>query len=511
MGILIEDCTLWSGKPGSVYADGGRIVAVSGHASQQVPSGTVRLDAGGGSLFPGLTDTHCHPFEFGWLKRNVDLNGCRNITGIRLRLASRVQRAGDGEWVTGMGWDQEALAEGRMPSRQDIDDVSPRNPVVLVRVCGHIALLNGRAMALLGLDSRSGPEFERDSAGNLTGIVKESALEDVFASLPRSEDLSLDYLQLAEGEAVRLGLTTIHAVVSPDGYKEELAALARAAQGGSGLRYRVYIPHQAIPWVEEKGLRERVPGDRMRINGVKLYADGSLGARTAALREPYSDDPSNSGLLRYSDEELGSLVQESDSAGYQVVIHAIGDRAVEQALGALSPVSGGGNQRRHRIEHASVLPRDLLSRMSRLGIRAAVQPLFITSDTWASSRLGEERVRDLYPLKSMLKAGITASGSSDSPIESFSPLLGIWAAMARGGSSPEESLTLEEGFRLYTEHASSNGFDEGGSGLEEGSLADFTVLDSDVRDMHPALFRKVGVTGVVIGGDLVYGSPSEIG
>jgi predicted amidohydrolase YtcJ len=276
--------------------------------------------------------------------------------------------------------------------------------------------------------------------------------------------------------------------------------------GALSLRYRVYIPEEAMEYVRERGLPSKLADDMVRINGVKVYADGSLGARTAALRQPYTDEPSNSGILRHTDEELGSIVEEADAAGFQVIIHAIGDRAIEQAIRALSRVSGAKNPRRHRIEHASLLRKDLLPKMAKYGIRAAVQPLFITSDAWAASRLGEDRVNDLYPLESMLAAGIVTSGGSDSPIEQMSPLLGVWAAMTRGGFAPQESLSLEEALELYMSNASSNGFDEVGSGLTEGAGANLTLLDSDLEGMHPAMVRKVRITATFVNGKAIYSS-----
>jgi predicted amidohydrolase YtcJ len=264
-----------------------------------------------------------------------------------------------------------------------------------------------------------------------------------------------------------------------------------------------------LDYVETKGLRKKMNNDRVRLNGVKVYADGSLGARTAALREPYSDDSSNRGILRQSDEEMAALIESIDGKGYQAIIHAIGDRAVEQAIDALAGVTGAKNPRRHRIEHASLIPKDLRSKMARYGIRATVQPLFITSDTWAVERLGPERARDLYPLKSMLEQGLVVSGSSDSPVESMSPVLGMWASMVRAGISPEEVLTLNEALKIYTSNAASNGFDENGATLVEGGRADLTLLDSDIEGMHPALFRKVGVAATVVDGLVInsFGGP----
>jgi predicted amidohydrolase YtcJ len=185
------------------------------------------------------------------------------------------------------------------------------------------------------------------------------------------------------------------------------------------------------------------------------------------------------------------------------MVHAIGDRAIAQAVAAISRVSGNKNPRRHRIEHASLLPADLLGKMAKHAIRASVQPCFITSDTWAVDRLGEERAADLYPLRSMLEAGIIASGSSDCPVETLNPVIGAWAAAVRAGVAPDEALSLEQALSLYTRNAVTNGLDEY-LGVREGAPADLTLLDSNVEEMHPALFRKVGAAATVKAGQLVY-------
>lgn len=293
--------------------------------------------------------------------------------------------------------------------------------------------------------------------------------------------------------------------MSKDSFREELGALAALdAEEGLAIRYGVYPPVEALEYLSESNLAERLTGNHVRIAGVKLYADGSLGAGTAALREPYSDDPGNVGLLRYTDAEIARLVDKAHSAGFQVIIHAIGDRAVEQAVTALSPVTGSGNPLKHRVEHASLLPKDLRSKIRRHGIRVTVQPGFVVSDFWAAKRLGEERVRDLYPFRSMLESGIIASGSSDAPIESLSPVIGMWASMTRGGNSQQESLTLEQALQLYTENAAENGHEDGPADLNEGGRADFTLLDSDVEGMHPAMFRKVGTAATIVDGEVAY-------
>ena len=297
MRLLVKRCTFWPGGAGSALVADGKVERVSESESQSVTAGTTELDAAGGTLLPGLTDSHCHPFELGWLNRNVDLRGTANITALRMRVAARVQRLAPGEWVEGMGWDHEAFVEKRLPSRSDLDDISRNNPVILGRVCGHIGLLNSKAIEALGLGTAQGPEYERDGRGALTGIVKENALVAAYAAVPgRSAAGCAADLAAVEFEAAKKGLTCLHTIMSPDGYREELEALLLlAAEDKLLLRHRAYVPPAALGLVA--GANEKLRGSRARINGVKLFADGSLGARTAALREPFAHDRVNCGLL----------------------------------------------------------------------------------------------------------------------------------------------------------------------------------------------------------------------
>jgi predicted amidohydrolase YtcJ len=498
--LIIRDCRLSGGELANVVVEDGRISRISQGAESVKAAETV--DAGGSTILPAFVDTHCHPFSLGRLRRMLDLKGTSNIVSIRLRLQAKLKAARPGEWVLGRGWNHESFPEPRLPTRSDIDDISPDNPVLLTRVCGHIGLFNSRAMAELGLESGSGPEFERGANGTLTGVVKEGSLESASAKIPKGgpEEIGEDLLA-ADFEAAKNGLATLHCIISPDAYKEELMALASLGAAGSlSLRYRVFVPYPALTFLAEEKFEERLP-DSTRVCGVKLFADGSLGARTAALREPYADDPSNSGILRYSDEELAGMVNASADAGRQVVIHAIGDRAVEQAARALAGVAGARNPLRHRIEHCSLAPKDLRSLMSKHSIGATVQPMFIVSDSWAAARLGEERIGDLYPLASMLREGIVISGSSDAPVETISPVLGMWASMVRAGYGKEENLDLQQAVALYTSNAAVNGGEEGSRGeVREGFAADLALMDTDLTKIHPAMLRKVGVGMTLVAG-----------
>jgi predicted amidohydrolase YtcJ len=506
MNILIVNCATLGGKTRSILIESGRIARTSEEQALPARAGTLTIDAKGATVLPGFIDTHCHPFDFGASKRGLELRGTSSIVSMRLRLEGRIRRASPGEWVVGTGWDQEAFSEGRYPRSADIDGVSRDNPVVLTRVCGHIALFNSRAMEALGLGAASAGEVEKDENGVPTGIVKEGALEMAYGAMPAdSVETKMSDLLTAERDAAKFGLSTIHCILSSDGWREEAAAMLRLrADGRLSLRYRLFVPPAALKDAETRGVLSKLDDDRVRVNGVKIFADGSMGARTAALRQPYNDDPGNFGVLRHSDAQLNSLASDADGLGYQVIIHAIGDRAVEQAIDAVKPLQGGA-RKRHRIEHASLAPPDLRREMRRHSIRAAVQPHFMISDTWARQRLGDERARELYPIGSMLRAGIVVSGGSDSPVETLSPLLGMWAAMVAADYNAEEKLDLSEAVGLYTSNAAANGFDEPDMGeVREGAAADLVLLDSNVEGYHPALLRKVGVAATIVDGKLVY-------
>ncbi len=494
----------------SVLVEDGKIASLSAEPTQRVSSDTLRLDARGGSVLPGLIDSHCHPTSLGEARRILDLSGTTSVSSIRLRLFARAQKTPPGEWIVGRGWDQELLTEKRYPKRSDVDDVVTSNPILLRRICGHAALVNTRAMREIGIDendfSLDQRLYERDSSGTLTGILREGAVELAASRIPAggAEAAAAD-IMTAEFEAARSGLTTLHSILSGN-FQDELEAFGRLTlEGKLNLRYRIYVPADGLDFLASEGLRDRFRTSMLRICGVKIYADGSLGARTAALREPYSDDPGNSGLLRHSSRQLRQLMEKADSRGHQVMIHAIGDRGIEESVDAIEAVSNGKNSKRHRVEHCSVCDGETARRLQKLGVGVSVQPQFIVSDAWAEERLGPERVNWLYPLRTLLQSGVNASGSSDAPVEPISPLLGMWASMVRGGFAVQERIGLPDAVRMYTQNAAINGFDDDLLGtVREGAAADLTVLDSDIDAMHPALLRKVGVAATIVNGRVVF-------
>ena len=515
--LLVENCNVLNptGESAvrSILVEGKEIAKVSANPTQKTPEGMTMttIDARGGTVLPGLIDTHCHLVALGSMRRILDLTGTSNVTALRLRLFAKANKAPPGEWVMGRGWDQEGFTERRYPSRDDIDDLTRDNPVILTRVCGHVALLNTVAMNRLEIDEAAANEagriFDRDESGRLTGIIRERAVEEALGGIRPWDDEVIEADILAgEYEAAKSGLTSLHCILSSN-YEQELRAfLSLHSKRKLALRYRIYLPAAGLKRLEGPEFGQPDEDDGMlKILGVKVFADGSLGARTAALREPYSDDPTNSGILRYTGGQLEEILGKAHSLGKQVLIHAIGDAAVSQAIDAIVSVTRGKNEWRHRIEHCSLCTAETMERLKEAGIGVSVQPHFAISDTWASERLGERRIKWLYPLKSLLRNGVTASGGSDAPVEPVSPILGMWAAMVGANYSAEERLDIKEALRLYTINAAFNGFNEGNLGeIREGFLADLTILDSDIRDIHPAMLRKVGVAATVVNGRVAY-------
>ena len=479
-------------------------------ASKLVGPNTQVINLNGKTVIPGLTDCHVHMASFGRSLSTLNLRGLTSITQLKRLVKEKAESLPPNAWILGRGWDQEKFVEKRLPTRWDLDEAAPENPVVLFRVCGHICVANSRALELAGIDKATEPppggEIDKNvSTGEPTGIVRENALELVIKAFPKaSEKEILNTCVEACREAVKAGLTCVHWIIESP---MELHALQRLRKDGKlPLRAYVLVPAELMKHLKGLGLMQGFGDSMLRIGGVKIFVDGSLGARTAALKEPYNDAPETSGMLVSSQEKLEDQFLEAHSSGLQLAVHAIGDKAVDVALQAfekaLRKVPKG--DARHRIEHASVLNEKLIRRMKRLGIIASVQPHFIVSDFWVQQRLGKDRARWVYPFKSLLKGGILICAGSDCPVEPIFPLLGVWAAVTKQ-SNPKEKLTVEEALRLYTLNAAYAAFEEALRGtIEEGKLADLTVLSDDPFEVNPERLREIKVLMTIVDGRVVY-------
>jgi predicted amidohydrolase YtcJ len=476
---------------------------------RQAGAGTEIIDAKSKTVVPGLVDCHVHMTAFGFSLQEVDLRDADSIGQLKQRVRDYAEGHRERPWVLGGRWDQERFAEKRYPTRWDLDEIVSDRPVFLMRVCGHVAVVNSKALHLAGIKKDTpveGGSIDLDKAtGEPSGILRENALELIWRTVPKRGSKEFEEACLvACRKAVENGLTCVHWMVTSRAEIEALQTLQ--TEGRLPLRICLSIDIRLADHLTSLGLLSGFGNDMLKLGFVKILADGSLGGRTAALSEAYSDKPDTKGMMLYTQRKLNSLVSKVHSAGLQLAIHAIGDRAIDSVLKAYEKALEESPHRdhRHRIEHCSVLNPKLISHMKRLSLIASVQPHFVVSDFWAEDRVGKARGRWMFPFKTLMKEGLVLASGSDCPVENISPILGIWAAAARK-NVPEEALTAEEALKTYTMNAAYSSFEEQIHGsIEVGKLADFTVLSEDLLSISPDRIRDVSVEMTIVGGKTVY-------
>jgi predicted amidohydrolase YtcJ len=487
---------------------GGRIESVLPEGawmplSEDGPGGIRVVDLGGRAAVPGPVDAHCHLVSYGMIRlREADLRGCRSLeeAGERLREhAARLRlRPGDGRWLLGRGFDQELLPEGRWPTRHDLDRIAAEVPLRITRVCGHAVAANTAALRAAGLAP------EEQSARLPEGVLTEERIGPLSAAIPEPTDPEwLEAARWACAEAARVGFVGVHSLMAHAAEVRALVDLRR--EGPLPVRVTMQLPYALLEHASGLGLRTGFGDDTLRVGAVKLFSDGSLGARTAALLQPYSDDPSSDGELIHAPEALARKVTRVYEAGFQVCIHAIGDRAMQATLDAIQAAQGIPNPFPPRIEHASLVNADLVSRMKDLGVGAAIQPQFARSDCWAPDRLGEERARGCYAFRTLWEAGIPLAGSTDCPVEPLDALAALGQLVHRPPWSPDEGLPLEAALRVFSEGSYALlGCPPGTGQLAVGEYADFLVLEEDPRAAPPEAIEKIPVAMTVVGGRISF-------
>ena len=472
--------------------------------SKLAGSETILIDLHGRTVLPGFIDCHCHLIEFGLSLKSLDVRGTQTIRELKKRLQARGRELNG--WITGRGWDQEKFAEARYPNRYDLDDAVKHKPVFLRRICGHIAVANTAALRSAGINSRTpdppGGKIDHDTAGRTTGILRETAMDLVEEKIPQPTLSEYKAASLVAFEkALAVGLTTVHCIISS---KNELSALQELEKEDKlPIRIHVLIPIHKLKFASQLGIRTGLGNDWLRIGAMKIFTDGSLGARTAALSAPYSDDPLNRGILTYKQEELEKLIEGAHTAGFQVAAHAIGDEATRVVLRCYRKLRNR-EKMRHRIEHASVLSPNLIRCISKLNLIVSVQPSFIRSDTWIESRLGSRRSRYANALRTLKQRNVMTVAGSDCPVEPLSPLIGICAAVDRSGA---QSLTVDDAISLYTRNAAYVTFEEHAKGsVEVGKFADLVVLGNDPREVPASNISRIRVLMTIVGGKISYDS-----
>lgn len=531
---------------------GDRIVAIGskGDLEKSVRAKKV-VDLGSKSVFPGFIDAHAHLMSLGVAKITVDLVGASSEAAIAALVQQKVQKSEPGQWVRGRGWDQNLWPSKRFPSHEVLDKISPNNPVYLVRIDGHAAWINKKGLEIAGITratpDTTGGKIVRDAAGNPTGVFVDNAMSLVSRFLPPpTVKESEEAIKLAVAECLQYGIVCMGDM----GVDSKEIEVYKGLIDKKEFPFRVYAAIEGLGETWDQYTKKSATGpakgpllgygdNRLWVRAIKLYVDGALGSRGAALLEPYSDDPGNRGLTVTDEQSLKKAADEALSNGFQVCTHAIGDRAnniilnVYEASLKQHPVA----DYRLRVEHAQVVALDDIPRFKKLGVIPSMQPTHCTSDMyWAEARLGPTRVLGAYAWRSFLNTGVIIPGGSDFPVENPNPILGIYAASTRqdvqgrpknvediktyfqlsqagvhdvsafeNGWYASQKMTREEAIRAYTNWAAYASFQERILGsLEKGKLADFVILSKDIMKVEAREIPTTVVEKTFVGGKVVY-------
>jgi predicted amidohydrolase YtcJ len=504
------------------------------------------IDLQGAFAMPGFNDAHTHIAEAGRMKLSVNLVGVHALAEMQQRIRAYVATAQPGQWIQGGGWDHTLWPDNKLPSRTDLDQVTAGHPALLRRVDGHMSVANSAALAAANITAATpdppGAKIDRDASGNPTGILRETGAFTLVAAKipPPTLDQRRQALTVAIADIIANGVTT----VQDNSEWDDFLAMEE-------LEHTNKLPVRIGEWMDFnqhvevlKQRRASHPSDDLRLHLTQLkgFMDGSLGSRTAAMEEPYSDDPGNSGLPRYTQDKLNQMAAERAAAGFQLGFHAIGDRANSMALNAFGvaeqpylsslqnyldyakkcgpaicdPVQWMPKEPRFRIEHAQVLLPGDFDRFAQLYVIASMQPSHLLTDMkWATDRLGPGRIKYAYAWKSFLDHNVVLAFGTDYPVELINPFRGLYAAITRQNEAgtqtfqPQEKISLNEAIYAYTQASAYGEFREKVKGrLEPGYLADLIVLDRDITTASPQQLLHTKVLRTVVNGETVYTAPA---
>jgi len=519
----------------AIAVRGDRILATGKTADLEKFKGpqTQVVDLGGHFVMPGFNDAHLHLEDAGTTQLSVDLTGVKSLDELRARVQKKVEQSKAGDWILGAGWDETLWPVKAVPLRWDLDEVSAGHPVLLERIDGHIAVANTRALQLgsITLASRDpqGGHIDRNENGEPTGILRETAqaaVRDVIP--PATHEKRREAIEAALAELAAQGVTSAQDCSTSEkgcsNWEDFQIYEELEKEGKLTARITEWLPFEENIEELTRKRNSHPQSDLMLHTGMlKGYMDGSLGSHTAALLQPYADDPNNSGLPRYDAAKLNDLTKERVLAGFQIGFHAIGDRGVQMALDAFAEAEKaareahakgpfGGDEFRLRIEHAQVTTPQQISRFKELKVIASMQPSHLLTDMrWAQDRLGPQRAANSYAWLAFLNKGVTLAFGTDYPVEPVSPLRGLYAAVTRQSENgkqeyfPAQRLTIDQAIAAYTTGSAFAEFEEKEKGkLVPGMLADFVVLDRDVTSSSPEKILGTKVLRTVVGGKTVY-------
>lgn len=525
--LLLHNGHIWTMNPERPVAEAvgivnDRIVAVGtlDRVRQALGNNPDELDLQGRTAFPGFYDAHCHPMGVGFASLDLDVSAdcVSSIADIRDLVRQRVAETPAGTWIVGRGYDQALLANQRHPMRDDLDDIAPDHPVILRRSCHHIMAVNSQALALGGVSaSTPAPDdgtIDRGDDGEPTGVLREAAQDPVLAAMGGPTEDDIAEAIRASGQIFRkFGVTS----VAEAGIRtaDEMHAYQRCHDNGD-LAVRTYlmmIIDDTLDELASLGIRTGFGDDWLRIGNAKLFSDGSIGGRTARMSGPYEGEPNNRGLFMIPPEAIHERILRAHRAGFQIGIHAIGDEAISTVLDGYEmalreqPVEDP----RFRVEHCSIIDPAIIDRIERLGAVPIpgttflydMRPVYLQN-------LGKDRVRYAYAMNTFANRGIVAAASSDSPVSSANPMVGVQMMVTRKDRNgdeiwPEERIPLDDAIRAYTWNSAYASFDETSKGsLEPGKLADVTVMETDLRDVDPMRLKDVRCDVTIADGRVVY-------
>ena len=503
-------------------------VGTNEDAKGYIGSKTKVIELNGELVLPGLIDSHGHLTGYGKSLEHIDLVGTKSYREVIDLVKEKVETVKSGEWIRGRGWDQNDWDIKEFPHHQSLSKISPNNPVMLSRIDGHAILVNQKAMEIAGIDSNTpnpdGGKIIRDSNGICSGVFIDNAEKLITDHVPKySTEKIRSIITNAAIRCTEFGLTGVSDAGIPVSRIDDYKFLID--NNKLPIRINAMLSDTVVSDIIEFLQRYKVDSygnDFLRVKSIKLYADGALGSRGAALLEPYSDDPENSGLFVTENSHMLEVCKAALESDFQVCTHAIGDKAIRTMLDIYEEAlkENPGKDRRFRIEHSQIVNIADIQRYAELGIIPAMQPQHAVSDMpWTEDRIGSERVKGAYAFRSFLDKGVIIPCGSDFPVEIPNPLIGIHNAVTRqdeygnpkGGWLPEQKMTIEEAIKGYTIWAAQAAFQDNILGsIEVGKYADFTILDHDILTINPVKILDTKPLYTIVGGQIQYHVKNDI-
>jgi predicted amidohydrolase YtcJ len=482
------------------------------------------IDLHGNTLLPGFIDSHMHPILLTYYSLHLNLSTVTSLKELQNVLRDYAKNKSKDEFILGFKLNEELFDDAILPTRYDLDDACPDHPVFLLRYDEHIGIVNSKMLKKANINNKMknpiGGELQKTKEGNLTGILTEKALNLIFSILPfPNPDQILEAAEKAFKSLAKKGITSIHSILQLD-KGDDLGVVEvpfyKAIQNKILQNSYAFLttknPNKLLK-AKKSSLDGRSKDSKFKVGGLKLFLDGSFGAKTACMYKPFSDAPHTCGFCVIEEDEIYEKMKIAHNNNFQIVTHAIGDKANRIVVNLYKKLLNEfpKEDHRHRVEHASILTKDVIEDMKKYGIIASCQPPFINSEyTWLEKRIGKQRCKYTYPMKSLVDAGILIAAGSDCPVEDPSPILGLHALVTRNDFVPEECISMKDALKTYTINGAYAAFEENLKGsIEEGKLADLVILDRNPLEVNKDEIKQIEIIETIIRGKTVYKKEGE--